>query len=92
MNTLYFNLWENQEQESINLKCFFELVNTQEQEQEQNTTDFNEFFIYSDGVMQNRNIIIVDRLRDENQNKKPFKAVGYLSKAEKSLLKAIKKR
>ena len=87
---IYFNIWDSENQQSINLKCFFELTQETQTENETEQTEKNDFFVYCDGNIQNRNLIIVDRLGEENNNKREFKAKSYLSKQEKALLKKIK--
>lgn len=87
----YFKIFEQQENEQINLKCFFENLEQTEEPTEQEDLNTNEFFVFCDNSVYNRNIIIKDSCKD-TKNLRPFKAVGYLSKSEKALLSKIKKR
>lgn len=84
---LYFNLWEAEAEAEAKQK-----QESQEpsQEAEAKNPTITEFFIYSDGVKHNRNIVIIDSKEKYAQNKREFKVIGKLSKAEQKILRAIK--
>ena len=91
-NKIYLQIWENEETEAeaeALKKAEAEAINYEMEE-----TEFNSFFILSsDNVVYNRNLKIIDSLNHNiNTDFKEFKVNSYLSKTEKALIKAIKKR
>lgn len=90
----YMIYFDEIEKQNINLKCFFEFWNTDNDSDSSNDNDditTNNFFVFcdSDKIKHNRNIIIIDSQLDSDDIR-PFKAIGRLSKQEKKLLRQLR--
>lgn len=84
LNPLYLEIWESQAEQD-----FYNKVRLKEPDQEPELEDptQTDFFIFNDGVKQNRDITIIDCSLDRQKQR----GLELISKKDRMILRAIRK-